>query len=63
MAFSLKTSKLLLKSDNLQYNKLGRWHDRLIDQGSDAIEDCRILLFHFDHMAMNFHADIVTCCI
>ena len=24
------------KSDNLQYNKLGRWVDLLIDQGSDG---------------------------
>ena len=25
-----------LKSDNLQYNTLGRWVDRLIDQASDG---------------------------
>ena len=25
-----------LKSDNLQYNTLGRWKDRLIDQASDV---------------------------
>ena len=25
-----------LKSDNLQYNTLGRWDDRLIDEASDA---------------------------
>ena len=27
---------LLLKSDNLQYNTLGRWDERLIDQTSDV---------------------------
>ena len=26
----------VLKSDNLQYNTLGRWDDRLIDQASDV---------------------------
>ena len=26
----------VLKSDNLQYNTLGRWNDRLIDQASDV---------------------------
>ena len=26
----------ILKSDNLQYNMLGRWVDRLIDQASDG---------------------------
>ena len=25
-----------MKSDNLQYNTLGRWNDRLIDQASDV---------------------------
>ena len=28
--------QLHLKSDNLQYNTLGRWVDRLIDQASDG---------------------------
>ena len=27
---------VLLKSDNLQYNMLGRWDNRLVDQGSDV---------------------------
>ena len=31
-----KTEILILKSDNLQYNTLGRWVDRLIDQASDG---------------------------
>ena len=26
----------VIKSDNLQFNTLGRWDDRLIDQASDA---------------------------
>ena len=32
-----------LKSDNLQYNTLGRWDDRLIDQASDVPS---IIFFH-----------------
>ena len=31
------------KSDNLQYNTLGRWDDRLIDQASDLSS---IIFFH-----------------
>ena len=31
------------KSDNLQYNTLGRWDDRLIDQASDVPS---IIIFH-----------------
>ena len=30
------TQKVYQKSDNLQYNTLGRWVDRLIDQASDG---------------------------
>ena len=29
-------SFIVLKSDNLQYNTLGRWVDRRIDQASDG---------------------------
>ena len=32
-----------IKSDNLQYNTLGRWDDRLIDQASDVTS---IIFFH-----------------
>ena len=33
------------KSDNLQYNTLGRWDDRLIDQASDHLL-FQVLFFH-----------------
>ena len=33
---SFLTESLLLKSDNLQYNTLGRWDEGLIDQASDV---------------------------
>ena len=32
----LSSHRVVLKSDNLQYNTLGRWDDRLIDQASDV---------------------------
>ena len=32
-----------IKSDNLQYNTLGRWDDRLIDQASDVPS---VIFFH-----------------
>jgi hypothetical protein len=34
---------LYLKSDNLQYNTLGRWDERVMDQESDIP---RIIFFH-----------------
>ena len=32
----LSSHRVVLKSDNLQYNTLGRWDDRLIDQATDV---------------------------
>ena len=38
-----QVSKGDIKSDNLQYNTLGRWDNRLIDQASDVPS---IIFFH-----------------
>ena len=41
--FQIKWGQAHLKSDNLQYNTLGRWDKRLIDQASDVPS---IIFFH-----------------
>ena len=36
VSYELMLTKTMLKSDNLQYNMLGRWDERLIYQASDV---------------------------
>ena len=54
-----------LKSDNLQYNTLGHWDERLIDQGSDVpsiiffiisyrVRALKILYFYYKKIEMIF---------
>ena len=38
-----------MKSDNLQYNTLGRWDERLIDQASDVLSTGSPLLTRFSN--------------
>ena len=53
VSYELMLTKTMLKSDNLQYNMLGRWDERLIYQASDVPNIiffkilCKIPLFIF----------------